>query len=169
MKKEDFNKLLAHRRDTWLDWQESFPLELLKGEEHPQWETGKAKLLRDLAALANRPGGRRGFLIFGVEDHGSEREVKGIFKSWKSSDFQEWARQIFDPPLRFSYKELSVGDNIRVGVFKVELAPQYPHVATRDLGGIISRGQVWIRRGTGIFIALHQDLRQMFTQGERPG
>jgi len=169
MKKEDFQKLLAQPGDTWLDWQESFPLELLKGEEHPQWETGKAKLLRDLAALANRPAGRQGFLIFGVADHDSEREIKGIFKSWKGTDFQGWARQVFDPPLRFSYKELAVGDHTRVGIFTVELAPEYPHVATQSLGGVFYPGQVWMRRGNELAIALHQDLRKMFTQKERPG
>ena len=102
MKKEDFQKLLAQAQGTWLDWQESFPLELLKGEDHPEWETGQAKLLRDLAALANRPEGRQGFLIFGVADLGSQRTIKGIFKSWKGTDFQSWAQDVFDPPLRFS-------------------------------------------------------------------
>jgi hypothetical protein len=169
MKKEDFQKLLAHPQDTWLDWQESFPLELLKGEDHPQWETGKAKLLRDLAALANRPAGQPGYLVFGVADHGSEREIKGIFKSWKGTDFQDWARHVFDPPLRFSYKELAVGDHIRVGVFTVDLSPQCPHVATRSLGGILYPGQVWLRRGNELAVALHQELREMFIRGERPG
>ena len=169
MKKEDFHRLLAQPQDTWLDWQESFPLELLKGEDHPQWETGKAKLLRDLAALANRPAGRQGFLVFGVEDHGAEREVKGIFKSWKGTDFQGLARNAFEPRLRFSYKELAVGDHIRVSVFTVDLAPRYPHVATQSLGGIVHPGQVWVRRGQEPVIALYEDLRQMFTQGERPG
>ncbi len=169
MKKEDLQKLLAHSQDTWLDWHESFPLELLKGEDHPQWETGKAKLLRDLAALANRSGGRQGYLVFGVADHGSEREIKGIFKSWQGTDFQGWARHVFDPPLSFSYEELAVGDQIRVGVFSVDLAPQYPHVATRSLGGILHPGQVWVRRGNEAVIALYQDLQEMFTRGERPG
>ena len=73
MNKANFQKLLVQCQETWLEWQESFPLELLKGDDHPDWEIGQAKLLRDLAALANRPAGRQGFLVFGVADHGSRR------------------------------------------------------------------------------------------------
>jgi hypothetical protein len=169
MKKAEFHKLLAQAQDTWLDWQESFPLELLKGEDHPEWETGQAKLLRDLAALANRSAGRQGFLVFGVADHGARREVKGIFKSWQGTDFQSWAHQVFDPPLRFSYSELPLDENIRVGIFTVDRSPQYPHVATRSLGGILHPGQVWVRRGPENSIALYEDLREMFAPGERAG
>jgi len=169
MNTANFQKLLAHGQETWLEWQESFPLELLKGEDHPDWQTGQAKLLRDLAALANRPAGRQGFLVFGVADHGPQREVKGIFKSWKGTDFQAWAQDVFDPPLCFSYTELSLGDNIRVGIFTVDLSPHYPHVATRSLGGILHPGQVWVRRGSENFIALYEDLREMFARGERTG
>ena len=167
MKKEEFKRLLAQSQDTWLDWQESFPVELLKGEENPEWEKGQAKLLRDLAALANRPAGRHGFLVFGVTDYDSRREVKGIFKSWKSTDFQSWAKEVFDPPLCFSYSELALADNIRVGIFTVDLAPQYPHVVAKSLGGIIHPGQVWVRQGNESTVALHQDLREMFTRTER--
>lgn len=169
MNKDDFKKLLAQTQGTGLNWQESFPLELLKGDDHPEWETGQVKLLRDLAALANRPAGRQGFLIFGVADHGSQREIKGIFKSWKGTDFQRWAQNVFDPPLRFSYSELPIGDNIRVGIFTVDLSLQYPHVATKSLGGIIHPGQVWVRRGHENAIALYEDLREMFAHGERAG
>jgi hypothetical protein len=167
MKKAEFKRLLGQDRDTWLDWQESFPLELLKGEDHPEWETGQARLLRDLAALANRPAGRHGFLVFGVTDHDSRREVKGIFKSWKGTDFQSWAHKVFDPPLRVSYSELALGDNIKVGIFTVDLSPQYPHVVVKSLGGIIHPGQVWVRQGNESTVALHQDLREMFTKAKR--
>jgi hypothetical protein len=167
MKKIDFQGLLGQSQDARLDWQESFPLELLKGEDNPKWETGQARLLRDLAALANRPAGRHGFLVFGVTDHGSRREVKGIFKSWKGTDFQSWAHKVFDPPLRFSYSELALGDNIKVGIFTVDLSPQYPHVVVKSLGGIIHPGQVWVRQGNESTVALHQDLREMFTKAKR--
>jgi hypothetical protein len=167
MKRADFERLLGQNQNAWLDWQESFPVELLKGEDNPEWETGRAKLLRDLAALANRPAGHYGWLIFGVADHGSRREVKGIFKSWKGTDFQSWAHDVFDPPVQFSYAELALSDNLRVGIFTVDLASQYPHVAVTSLGGIIHPGQVWVRRGHESTIALHNDLREMFSRPER--
>ena len=167
MKKGDFQKLLGHGQDTWLDWQESFNLELLKGEDNPAWEAGQAKLLRDLAAIANRPDGQRGFMIFGVKDHGSHREVKGIFKSWKGTDFQSWAKNVFDPPLRFTYSELAVDGNIKVGIFTVDLSPLYPHVTAQRLGGVIHPGQIWMRRGNENIIARHDDLREMFGRPDR--
>lgn len=167
MKKEDFQKLLENPADTWLDWQESFPLELLKGDDNPAWEIGQAKLLRDLAAMANRPAGQTGFLIYGVKEHGSHREVKGIFKSWKGTDFQGWAKDVFDPPIRFSYSEPAVSDTIRVGVFRVDLSPHYPHVVKKSLGAVIHAGQVWFRRETENVVALQGDLRRMFAGPER--
>jgi len=169
MKKDDFQKLLDHGQETWLEWHESFPLELLKGEDNPAWEAGQAQLLRDLAAMANRAEGRQGFLIFGVKDHGSHREVKGLFKSWKGKDFQSWARDVFEPPLQFKYAELAVGDNIKVGIFTVDLSPRYPHVTAKSLGGLIHPGQVWMRKGKEITIARHNDLREMFGKPNRTG
>jgi predicted HTH transcriptional regulator len=167
MKKEQFKKLLAHGSDTWLDWQESFPLELLKGDDNPGWEVGQAKFLRDLAAMANRAAGETGYLIYGVKDHGAHREVTGIFKSWKEKDFQGWAKDVFDPPLPFSYKELAVSNTVRVGIFSVALNPDYPHVVKKSLGGVIHAGQVWFRRGSENRVALQEDLRRMFCGPER--
>ena len=167
MKKGEFQKLLNHSQKSWLDWQESFPLELLKGDDHPEWEAGQAKLLRGLAALANRPEGQQGFLIFGVKDHGSHREVKGIFKSWEDANFQSWVQNRFDPPLSFTYSELAVSDNIKVGIFVVDLSPRYPHVTAQSLGGVLHEGQVWVRRENETKVALHDDLREMFGSPER--
>ncbi len=167
MKKEEFKKLLAHGSDTWLDWQESFPLELLKGDDNPQWEMGQAKLLRDLAAMANRAAGETGYLVYGVKDHGDHREVTGIFKSWKGTEFQAWAKDVFDPPLPFSYKELAVSDTVRVSIFSVALNPDYPHVVKQSLGGVIHEGQVWFRREKENAVALHRDLQVMFVGPKR--
>jgi predicted HTH transcriptional regulator len=168
MKKGEFKKLLTHGSDTWLDWQDGFPVELLKGDDHPGWEAGRAKLLRDLAAMANRAEGETGYVIFGVKDQDDRREVTGIFKSWKGTNFQSWAGEVFEAPLNFSYAELAWSDTIRVGIFAVALDPGYPHVVRQGLGGILHPGQVWIRRGRENAVALREDLRRIFLE-PRPG
>lgn len=164
MKKDDFKKMLGHSSNTWLDWQDSFPVDLLKGADHPGWDVGRAELLRDVAAMANRAEGETGYVVFGVKEQDDRREVTGIFKSWVGTDFQSWAAEVFEAPPRFSYKELALSDTIRVGIFAVALDPGYPHVVRQGLGGVLHPGQVWLRRGRENAVALREDLRRIFLE-----
>ncbi len=167
MTREELEALLAERESTYLDWKTDFPQELIQGRQHAAWDTGRAKLLKPLVALANSRGSEYGYLVYGVEDLGSERRVRGISKSFDDADFQQWAENTFDPPPTFRYSEVRWDDSTTVGVFRIERTPDYPHVAQANLGGVLVEGQVWFRRGSKNTVALRNDLQRMFL-GETP-
>jgi hypothetical protein len=162
MKKEQFQELLAENESTYLDWKKDFPLGLLQGKKHNDWNTGRAKVLKSLISLANSHGSDNAYLVYGVENLGASRNVTGISKSFDDADFQQWAENTFDPPPTFSYSELQWDALIQVGIFQIERTPDYPHVVTTNLGSILFEGQVWFRRGSKNTVALYQDLKKIF-------
>jgi hypothetical protein len=80
---------------------------------------------------------------------------------------QQWAENTFDPPPTFRYAEVRWDGPMLVGIFRIERTPDYPHVVQASLGGILSEGQVWFRRGSKNTVALRGDLQRMFL-GETP-
>ncbi|HOF88066.1 MAG TPA: ATP-binding protein [Armatimonadota bacterium] len=160
MNTDQFTELLGHGEDTWLDWKRDFPAGLLAGSKNPDWDKGKGTLLKDLVAIANGEGEPIGYLIYGVKDTGSSREVHGISTHWDDADFQAFAEAAFDPPPRFRYTEIEY-EAKRIGIFHIERIPEYPHVCTKSMGGAIYDGQVWYRRGSRNTIAHREDLRRM--------
>ena len=167
MTREDLETLLAEGESTYLDWKRDFPPQLLSGRKQPDWDIGRAKLLKGLIALANSHGPDYGYLIYGVEDRGSERCVTGISKSFDDAKFQQWAENTFSPPPTFRYSEFKWDTSIAVGTFRIERTPDYPHVVQSNLGNLLFEGQVWFRRGSKNTVALHEDLKRMFI-GETP-
>lgn len=158
MTREELQALLAEGESTYLDWKRDFPQELIQGRQQPTWDTGRAKVLRPLVAGANSHGSDYGYLVYGVEDLGAERRIRGISKSFDDADFQQWAENIFDPPPTFRYSEVKWDESTTVGVFRIERTPDYPHVVQATLGGFLFEGQVWFRRGSKNTIALRNDL-----------
>lgn len=167
MTEDEISNLLVEGESTYLDWKRDFPPELLKGKSDLSWDKGRGKLLKSLVSLANSHGGPHGFLVYGVEDLTSHREVSGISKSFDDADFQQWAENTFDPPPTFSYSELSLSNSKTVGVFKIERTPDYPHVVQANIGGVLFEGQVWYRRGSKNTVALQPELRRMI-RGDVP-
>ena len=167
MTREELGTLLAEGESTYLDWKREFPYELLGERKSPEWDRGRAKLLKDLIALANSHGSNYGYLIYGIEDLGAERRVSGLSKSFDDADFQQWSENIFSPPPTFRYSELKWNASATVGVFRIERSPDYPHIVQSNLGGILFEGQVWFRRRSKNTIALREDLKRMFF-GETP-
>ena len=166
MEREEFEQLLNHGEGPSLDWKRDFPPELLKGKQGGEWDKGRAKLLRPLVSIANSDEGGSGFLIYGVDDLGHQREVAGITGSWDDAIFQTWAENSFDPPPIFSYSELAWTEEKTVGIFKIERSPEFPHLVSETLGDTIFEGQVWFRRGSKNTVALHGELRRMFSKLE---
>lgn len=167
MTREELETLLAEEESTYLDWKRDFPQELLGERKLTTWDSGRAKLLKALIALANSHGSDYGYLIYGVEDLGAERRVSGVSKSFDDADFQQWAENTFAPPPTFRYSELKWDASVTVGVFRIERTPDYPHVVQSNLGSILFEGQVWFRRGSKNTVALREDLKRMFF-GETP-
>jgi hypothetical protein len=159
--------LLDEGESESLDWKKDWPPSLLGGKRDKGWDRGRGELLKDLVSLANSFGNHRAHLVYGVKDLGSRREVFGISKLFDDADFQQWAKNIFDPPPKFSYASIQWNSSINIGVFTIERTPNFPHVVKDNLGNILYEGQVWFRRGTQNNIALYDDLQEMF-EGEKP-
>jgi len=167
MTREDFEKLLVHPEDTWIDWKRDFPKGLLqtrRGDDPKEWDNGKGDLIKDLVSIANRSDEKpHGFLVYGVQDHGTKREVIGILKSWDDgATFQTWLREIVEPQVLFSYSELHYYQSKKVGIFKINISPEYPHIIKQTVGDVIFKGQVWFRLGSMNEVALYSDLKNMF-------
>ncbi len=167
MTHDDITALLAEGESPYLDWKHDFPLGLLAGRKDRHWDQGRAKLLKSLVALANSHGSEYGYLIYGVKDLGAERQVVGISKSFDDADFQQWAENIFSPPITFRYSEIKWDNNTTIGAFRIQRTPDYPHVTCATLGTLLFEGQVWFRRGSKNTVALSEDLKKMFL-GETP-
>ena len=60
----------------------------MKGKSDPNWDKGRGTLLKDLIAIAHGEGQQCGYLIYGVKDMGTYREVVGIASSWDDATFQ---------------------------------------------------------------------------------
>jgi hypothetical protein len=165
--REEFEQLLTHSEDTWLDWKRDFPKGLILGPRGSEWEKGKGELLKDLVSIANSDDNRTGFLVYGVKDHGTRREVTGIGKSWDDADFQGWVENVFSPLPKFSYSEIAWSGENNVGLFRIEKSSEYPHVVIRSVDNVIFQGQVWFRRGSKNTVAHYDELKRMFV-GEEP-
>jgi predicted HTH transcriptional regulator len=164
----DLTRLLPFAESDWLDWKADFPPGLRMGRTDPDWERGKGTLLKDLVALANSEGDEAScFLVYGVGDRKTHREVLGISSDLDDAIFQQWAEVAFHPPPKFLYQKQSTPDGHCVGVFQISRVPGYPHVARLRIGGALYEGQVWFRHGSKNTVANRDDLARMFL-GEAP-
>lgn len=166
MNEKEFNELLNHGETTWLEWKSDFPGSLTKCSGNPKWEEGKGTLLKDLLSIANCADKDKGFLIYGVKDEGFGRNVLGITRQWDDATFQCWARNHFDPPIKFVYSELQLNNGKTVGIFQINCSENYPHVVSKNMGDKIYEGQVWFRQGSKNTVALFKDLEDMFGEQE---
>jgi hypothetical protein len=85
MNLNDFKNLLEKGETQWLDWKADFPIGLIQGKiinekRNPNWDLGKAELLKGLMSLANSSGENPAYLVYGVKDLGHKRDLKGISK-----------------------------------------------------------------------------------------
>lgn len=167
MNLDQFKILLDTCESQDLEWKKDWPPGLLRGKEDPTWDKGRGELLKDLISLANSSGSTPAHLVIGVKDMGARRRVYGISKLFDDADFQQWATNTFDPPPKFLYTEIAWEDTAAIGVFSIERIPNFPHVVKKDLGEVLYKGQVWLRRGTQNNIAGYLELREMF-EGEKP-
>lgn len=165
--KEELDKLLGYSEASWLDWKATFPSGIARGKSDPDWDKGRGTLLKDLVAIANGEDEQFGYLIYGVKDLITYREVVGISSSWDDATFQTWAENTFDPIPRFHYSEMQWDPIKKIGIIEIERSPNYPHVTVTNVGGVIFEGQVWFRRGTKNTVAHRADLQRMFL-GEEP-
>jgi len=156
-------QLIERPEGPSLDWKQDFPNELRAPRGQGVWDIGRAKLLRSLVAIANAAEDCSGYLVYGVEDRGDDRIVRGISGHFDDADFQEWAKNVFDPSPSFLYSEIQFSDTKTVGLFEISRDPAFPHVCAANLGNALHKGQVWHRRGSQNEVALRQILKDMFS------
>jgi predicted HTH transcriptional regulator len=155
---------LLHRSESQtLEWKRDFPREL--APKHPQLEIGKGTLLKDLAAMANGLVENAGYIVYGVADSQSGRQILGVSSAWDEASVRDWAANALYPVPSFTYSQY-VESASTVVIIEVHVHPDGPHVARRS-SGPLHEGQVPLRRGTQNGIANHAELRQMF-RGPEP-
>ncbi len=162
----DFTKLMEHSEDDFLDWKSNFPRLLIQPPDSLSKEKGKAELLKDIIAIANGEGLECGWLIVGVTDKKTSREIFGITFHIDDADIQTWLRNIFSPVPNVLFYEIEI-DNKRVGIFEIHRIPQYPHVVIRSIGDILYDGQIWYRQKSQNRIAHLDEIKRMIN-GEDP-
>ena len=74
MTTEDIHELLMKAESCDLDWKRDFPPGLTNSKAN-NWEKAKATLIKDIISIANAFSNETGYLVYGVHDKGSEREV----------------------------------------------------------------------------------------------
>lgn len=153
--------LLASPEDTWLDWKTDFPKEMMPPAPADR-DIGKGKLLKDIVSIANSLEDKPGYLVYGVRDLKTKREVTGISRRFDDAMFQTWCENTFYPPVNFFYTEIEWEASKTIGVFTLMTGRLYPHVCKQTVGNIIYEGQVWFRRGSKNTVAIYSELSQMF-------
>ena len=166
----DFETLQKKAETSYLDWKVKLPDGIL-GKNGEKRDTGKGKLLKDIVAIANSINDEFGYLVYGVRDHRTKRQVIGIKEASKISsilddaNIQTWVENHIDPPINFHSFQLE--PEPQKIVLCIEIRPwDYPHVIKKELGGIIYEGQVIFRRNSKNTIALADDLERYFSKPE---
>lgn len=165
MTREEMKLLLDKGETDWLEWKADFPPQLVyKKRSSPDWEEGKGTLLKDLVSLANCRGCSPAYLVYGVKDLRTRRQVNGIRKSFDDADIQQWAQTTFDPIPEFQYEEVAFSESKTIGIIQIKKTEIFPSVVKQDVGKVLYKGQVWFRSGTRNDIALHADLKRLFRE-----
>lgn len=167
---EKFEFLLNESESPYLDWKEDFSKGLLLTKEEKKnpenkrlWEIDRAKLIKDLVAIANSIDEQKGYLVLGVKDNLINREVTGISKpeQWDDAIFQEWVKKYVFPLINFSFEELDYSGTT-VGLFEISPSTEFPHLIIENHKGIFYKGQIYYRHGSQNRIALYSELKEMF-------
>ena len=164
MNTEQLKALLDRHETANLDWKATLPRGLGGRSSDPEWDVGRGELLRDMVAIANTVSGQSGYIVYGVKDLGATRKVVGVSAQLDDADLQQWSENHFDPPVRFEFALIHVGEAV-VAVLEIFSDPGRPHVVVRTLGPI-HEGQVWFRRGTKNTVAMRPDLVRFFHRSE---
>lgn len=160
----NIDELLQLPESEDLDWKERLPRHLI-GKSGGR-EEAKASLLKDVIALANSEGQECAYLVYGVKDRITHREVLGIEETLDDADLQTWLENTFDPPPKVALYYLE-HQSSKLLVIAVTRSPKYPHVVKTTVGSKLIEGQVWFRRGSKNTVALRDDLARMI-KGDEP-
>ncbi len=155
-------KALAGEEDSKFD---------LKREVDLEGQAGRAGIARDIAAMANTPGGP-GNLLLGVADlkdrsgEGPESSYVGLPTGWPTPQRVEQAvvqslHRYVSPPPRFRYREVAEpSTGRRLGLITVFRSRRRPHCIAAD-GHNVRKNEIWIRHGSHTQLAEPEEIREM--------
>jgi hypothetical protein len=133
--------------------------------EHAYRMSDRAKLLRDLIALANAAVRGPRFLFVGVRDIvGGERKFCGITeRAW--SELKHLLTGVLanaiDPPLKVQVRALEI-ENALIGMLCVSECEDPPYLLSAQAGDGLMPGTGWVRRATKVLPLLRPDLQRLF-------
>jgi len=133
--------------------------------EHAYRMSERAKLLRDLIALANAAVRGPRFLFVGVRDVvGGERKFSGITeRAW--SELKHLLTGVLanaiDPPFKIQVRALEI-DGALVGMLCVSECDDPPYLLSAQAGDGLAPGTGWVRRATKVLPLLRSDLQRLF-------
>lgn len=158
--------LIKEPESTKIDFKKDFPKSIINNASQNQdWEKGKAIIIKDITCIANSLIDSKGYLIYGVTDNITNRNITGINGSYDDADFQQWFSSFIYPLIKFEYSE-KVIDNKKIGIFEISPSEKYPHIFIKSINGIFYEGQIWFRQGSSNKIAHYDDIYQMFHGNE---
>lgn len=121
-------------------------------EHKRQWydlntANGKAEFVKDILAMANtvRPDAD-GHIIIGVADKGEGGGIVGVENPPEDERLQHILASYTTPVPAIEHTGADI-DGRKLSVIRVRWVEYHPHYATRDVAGVLSRNQVYIRSG----------------------
>lgn len=126
--------------------EESFFFEFKKDE------VSGAKLIKEIAALANTYGG---YVFLGVSD---DKKIEGCQK-WDEQRIHATIHDSLSPIPSFDVKKFETNDNKKIYIIKVDEGPEPPYIT--------NKGEIYERISSGSFV-IKESLRlsQMYTKKE---
>lgn len=179
MQLEDLLALLPHGETVDLDWKRTFPPGYFDKSDRSRYDSARAEVVKDVAAMANAASERVGHLVYGIADQDGQRVVWPDVRTHVVDEavLAQFLTRYLDPAPGFEYTEFQHEGQL-VGLLRVRRVMPYPHVVRESLGQAlgqvihkgqvsIHRGQIYVRKGTLTEIALYADLVHMM-EGRRP-
>ena len=137
------------------DWKSNFTI--------PDNDDKRGEIIKDIVAIANAIEKGPGYIVYGVAPERPD-PIVGVSATYDDSRLQQLVRGKVNPPVEFTYYEVTDPSGKIVTVIQVDPTCR-PHVITQDIGKVRD-GQIPIRRGSSTGGATIDDLEAMFKPKE---
>jgi predicted HTH transcriptional regulator len=107
----------------------------------------RAELLKDLLGFANAIRREDAYILIRVEDvRGGRGNIVGISEHLDDHSLQQFIAHNTNRTLHFHYEAFTF-EGKNVGIFRIDIAPDWPLTLVRDIGQL-KKGAVYLRRGS---------------------
>ena len=151
MDQQLFDQLLAEGESSHLDY---------KRDQYPLSDVGeKAKLIKDVLAMANSSRQLTAYILIGVHhQRGQRASVTGIRTHLDDADLQQLVNGKTNRPITFSYTEFEFAE-FTVGVIEIPVQRR-PFFLKKQFGNLRA-GTVYLRRGSSTDVADPDEIHRM--------